>query len=179
MDIIGPNSRMETVSLAPSPQGMKVVASSRKAESRKTSTDEFEVSAVGFFKRRHACGHRGARKFKLMTYGEETKWISQKERCPDCFLAYAKELIIRCALCGFPIVPGAPVVLYWHGSDPIRKDATRVDDHVMGCLRWDCCPSGGFFAGHWTGRGFAPAFPGGRTIAEQALATGEIQSYDA
>jgi hypothetical protein len=56
-------------------------------------------------------------------------------------------------------MPGDGVALYGKGSTGIHESATILDDGVsaVGCLRWDCCPSGGFFAGSWTEEGFKPA----------------------
>jgi len=138
------------------------------------STDEFEVSERGYFTRKYKCGHRGSRWFVLSTYGLKTSKIRRKKACPECFLERARQEIIRCALCGYPIAPGHPVALYGITSEGVRPDATVVRDAVVGCLSMSCCPSGGFFAGHWTGIGVQSPWDGG-TIAEAAMKTGEVQ----
>ncbi|MDD5165399.1 MAG: hypothetical protein PHG25_02580 [Candidatus Pacebacteria bacterium] len=104
------------------------------------------------------CGHVGPKTYHLNLYGIRSIEFSAKEaECPSCLTARIKKEIIRCAVCGLPICPGEGVALYSIESPGIRKEiATIVDDAVIGCLRWSCCPSGGFFAGHWTEKGFTP-----------------------
>lgn len=161
-----------------SPDGMTIVArAGYEDEPLPPSTDEFEISERGFFTRRYRCGHRGSWWFILSTYGMKTKKIWQNKECPDCYLEGAKKIIIRCALCGYPIAPGHPVALYDPSSEGIRPDATIIQQYngVVGCLSSRCCPSGGFFAGNWTGSGVKSRWDGG-TIAEAAMRTGEVQS---
>lgn len=159
------------------PQGLCVVASAGKPqEEMPKPTNEFEICETGYFTRKYGCGHRGSRWFILSTYGTKTKKIRKKKLCPSCFLAGAKQHIIRCALCGFHIAPGDGVALYagLHESkleeSGIRSDATWIGRDVVGCMRWLCCPSGGFYAGYWTNEGFRSVFDGGQTIAESAMA---------
>jgi hypothetical protein len=138
--------------------------------------DRFEIiERSNWFPRKYNCGHMGARWFRIHAYGEESKKIRQKENCPECFLADVRQHIIHCCLCGLPIVPGDPVALYGGGED-IKLDIATVlsGGSIVGCLRWDCCPSGGFFAGHWTENGFQSAFNEGRSAAEECMATGEV-----
>lgn len=125
--------------------------------------------------RTYKCGHSGAQWFRLHMYGEETVRIQQEEQCPECFLHDIKQHIIHCALCGLPIVPGDPVALYSATSPDLLMNIARVarEGVVVGCMRWDCCPSGGFFAGHWSEQGFEPAFSG-RIGAGEAIATDEV-----
>ncbi len=138
------------------------------------ATDAFAIVECGRFTRTYECGHRGARWFVIDTYGLRTKKIHRKDLCPECTLALFKKHIIRCALCGLRIAPGEGVALYSARSQDIKRDiATLVgEDSVIGCLRWDCCSSGGFFAGNWSEDGFIPRF-GGRTAAGEAMTTGE------
>jgi len=126
------------------------------------------------------CGHRGPIKFHFDIFGEAIETDERRLReehacCPDCIVAEMRLDIIRCALCGHFISPGMPVAAYGEGSDIRVEWATRIPDGgYIGCMRWDCCPSGGFFAGHWLGRGgFRPAFEHGCAAAE-AMATGEM-----
>jgi hypothetical protein len=87
-----------------------------------------------------------------------------------------KKSAIRCCLCGYGIVEGDGVALYHKNSSGINKEvATFVGDSVVGCLLWDCCPSGGFYAGNWTLDGFKPRF-GGRTAAEESFHSGQVTS---
>ena len=125
------------------------------------------------------CGHTGPVRFHYVIFGEafetdEARLRKEHKRCPDCIVAEMRQEIIRCALCGHFILPGDSVACYGSGSDIRDEWATRTPDGgYIGCMRWDCCPSGGFFAGHWQGReGFKPAFEHG-CAAAQAMATGE------
>ncbi len=104
------------------------------------------------------CGHVGPRTFHLNIYGiRSVEFNAKKVECPTCITARIKKEVIQCAVCGLPIGPGEGVALYSMVGPGIRKDiATYVDGAVIGCLRWNCCPSGGFFSGHWTENGFAP-----------------------
>lgn len=144
--------------------GLQVIASATSGvkESKKLemAPDKCFISALGFFWRQYQCGHRGPRWFKISTWGEETKKIKNPQRCPDCMLEYFKKVLIRCAVCGRHIAPGDPVALYSTISKDLRIEiATMVDkETVVGCLRRGCCPSGGFFAGHWDGEKVRFAF---------------------
>ncbi len=153
------------------PSGLKVAVSAGPARKKlPQSEDECRIVRQMDAQRDYNCGHSGAEQFVVSIYGLHTKEVDQKERCPDCFLEWMKGMCIRCALCGLPIFPGEGVALYGGGGGLRLDIATRVGDSVIGCLRWDCCPSGGFFAGHWTEDGFKPAFDG-ETGAEKAFST--------
>jgi hypothetical protein len=120
------------------------------------------------------CGHLGPQRASLNFWGNirefEIKrriWDTLKSvfglrpiqynevPCPECIFKSMKEHAVRCALCGTGILPGEGVALY-HSSGPIPhfELATKVGKCVVGCLGWNCCPSGGFFSGHWTEDGF-------------------------
>ncbi|MEK7181089.1 MAG: hypothetical protein AAB738_02005 [Patescibacteria group bacterium] len=84
----------------------------------------------------------------------------------------------RCARCGLVILPGMAVALYGQESEGLRLDiATNIDGAIIGCMRWDCCPSGGFLAGHWSEQGFQPLFQG-QTGAEVSAGTNTIVEVD-
>lgn len=133
------------------------------------------------------CGHQGARAFKFNIWGsingfelngeqiKREKGVDTSETlCPKCYFEKIKSATIRCCLCGSAILPGQGVALYHKNSRGINKKvATFVNDNAVGCLLWDCCPSGGFFAGHWTFDGFKSAFNDGQTAVEKAFATGK------
>lgn len=125
---------------------------------------------------RHACGHDSHLTFKFRFWGETVASFAckvPKRLCADCLMAELLKRSVRCGQCGYAILPGDGIALY---SDKQRFDErwkTVIDGQVIGCLRMDCCPSGGFYAGHWTFDGFKPEFPGGRTAAAQVFATGE------
>ncbi len=144
------------------------------------------------------CGHLGPSKATLNIYGtimnfdvdKNIKNVngqitadSEKCPCPECCFNYYKEKSIRCALCGTGITPGDGVAIYSYKTSPEGKEqeanphfrmdlATKIGGNVVGCIRWDCCPSGGFFAGHWGDQGFEPAFPNGNCAAGLAALTG-------
>lgn len=139
------------------------------------SRDDCSVFAASEDQNEYQCGHTGPKTFRLNMWGLESKEFAQKERCPSCFLERFKQYSIRCVLCGLPIFPGEAVALYHESGGKLRREiGTKVKDSYLGCLRWDCCPSGGFFAGHWTEEGFRPGFPDGLTSAELAFKTGKI-----
>lgn len=126
------------------------------------------------------CDHLGAKKIEIILYGEsifrgETK-DARPQLCPNCILEEIKQFSIRCAFCGGAILPGEGVALYNKESEGINKKwGTYVGENIIGCLAMDCCPSGGFFAGHWTMQGFKPAFKNGLSLAEEAARTGSIK----
>jgi len=101
--------------------------------------------------------------------------LRRRELCPDCLTAELRQVTIRCALCGFAIFPGEPVALYGGPKSSFRGTAGTAehDGQYVGCLRCDCCPSGGFFAGHWDGQRVVPAFAGGGSAAAEAMRTGQ------
>lgn len=120
------------------------------------------------------CGHEGPKKFDILLYGEVVSPAKSGQKCPECHLANIRETVIRCAACGLPILPGNGVALY-HKSSKLRYAHVGRwvgDEELIGCLRWHCCPSGAFFAGHWTGKDFAPAFGDGATAAAECMRTG-------
>lgn len=150
-------------------RGSRSVVSS---EALPKTDDRLEIVSRSGPIKRYECGHDGASSFNLHIYGEEMAGVEQDKSCPDCALVSVQKHFIRCALCGLYIGPGDGVVLY-AGSRSIKKEtATKVEMGYLGCLRWDCCPSGGFFAGHWTKTGFKSAFIGG-TAAGEAMRTGK------
>lgn len=133
-----------------------------------------KVKALSKKTTKFKCGHSGPQKAQFILYGESFLFggkekVTDSSKCPDCLLKELKETSIQCCLCGAPIPPGRPVALYHKSSEGIKEWATYVNNSAMGCLRWNCAPSGGFFAGHWTKDGFKPAFEKGSTVADQAF----------
>jgi hypothetical protein len=128
----------------------------------------------------YRCGHDGVADFSADIYGEvfapRPEVLQAREKCPECMLAQLLAGTIRCAICGLLIPPNDPVALY-RKCGKERSYAYAVGDKVIGCLRDDCCPSGGFYAGRWSGKEFVPEFRG-RTIADEAFRTGKPQSAD-
>lgn len=174
-----------------SPEGLRVAASVGGEKSERPNffdneTIEFkEVSE--FVLTFNECGHRGPREFKFDIWGNTHTYTLKPELikqvdgaeatngyCPRCFFEEMKKAAIRCCLCGHAILPGEGVALYHKNSKGVNKNvATYVGDSAIGCLLWNCCPSGGFFAGYWTFDGFKPVF-GGETASGRALSSGEM-----
>lgn len=110
-----------------------------------------------FLTRDYECGHSDSRRFRVKAFDREEVRVSQHEHCPTCFIAYVKKHTIFCGLCGLSIMPLDQVALYSYENEDknqIPENATYHNKSVIGCLRPNCCPSGGFFAGHWTTKGF-------------------------
>lgn len=149
----------------------------REAAGLPPPTDRFEAVPKSDKKVRYRCGHDGWKDYIGHFYGEEMEpmkgILKSRKKCPDCQVAEMKEVTRRCALCGLPIMPGSPVALYAGPASSFTKEwTTKVARYAMGCMRWDCCPSGGFFAGHWTGKEFRSAFDAGSAVAE-VMASGQ------
>jgi len=162
------------------PGGLKIVAQAGNLADRSKlpeSTDKIEVISSSKILITFKCGHEGPERFKLNVYGENSKEISKDDTCPSCWIEKIKKYVARCSLCGLPVYPGEGVALYDSHSEGLRVDiARKVDEnHVIGCIRWDCCLSGGFFAGYWTEQGFKSVLGDSpKTAAEQAFDSGKI-----
>lgn len=118
------------------------------------------------------CKHMGSRKFEFHTWDGEKhgyevpaskisgvirKVVAAGTECPECFFETTKKHTIRCCLCGGSIMPGEGVAIYNARSEGINETATLFGGGAIGCLRMSCCPSAGFFAGHWSEDGFEAA----------------------
>jgi len=159
-----------------SPEGMVVIASTREEpkEPPRAAHDEIRAIAASAKQRKFPCGHRGPKLFDLDLFGEVLQSNGKSpDKCGDCFAAGVRRSVCRCSLCGRAIWPGEGVALYGPSNQFKTEWNTEVASGSIGCLRMDCCPSGGFFAGHWTGQGFKPAFGDGATAVEQAIRTGQ------
>ncbi len=143
------------------------------------ATDVLEAYVLDDRKVRYACGHDYAVLFGHDFYGERLdvsdQYAAKREKCGDCMLAEIRPLLIRCCHCGRAIMPGEPVAAYGDNGMFRKEWCTGLPDSdaVLGCMRWNCCPSGGFFAGHWSVRGFVPAFPGKANLMAEVLAVGK------
>ncbi len=139
---------------------------------RATLLDQIEVLDASVKQRRYSCGHDASKTFRVSFYGQVSKLFKRARKCPDCFIAEVSPHVIRCVLCGDPIFPGDGVALY-APDNTMRLDiaTTLPDGQVIGCMGWDCCDCGAFFAGNWSVEGFVPRF-GGRTAGQEAMATG-------
>ncbi len=156
-----------------------MVASTQEPEAMPPSTDTCLITDQAGPEVDYECGHRHHERFIINIFGEPIELTpeayAKRERCAQCRLKLIKESTIRCAECGFGIRSGQPVALY--SADSVCSAwATYVGERkqiVIGCMRWDCCPSGCFFAGHWMGNHFRAAFAGGATAAAEVFRTGE------
>ena len=151
---------------------------SAKVAKKPTCTDNLSVVKRTGKKVPYACGHIDSAKFRHDFYGEVREPTGEvfaaREKCGACMLANVMEFAIRCAACGFVIWPGDSVALYVDSGsfNAAWKKTIGEPAQVVGCMRFGCCPSGGFFAGHWSESGFEPAFAGGVSAAATAFATG-------
>jgi hypothetical protein len=143
-------------------------------------TDEFGIRALSDKTAKYECGHDGPTEYVGVFFGLEMQpseeALKAREKCPNCIVELMREDAIHCALCGLPIFRGEPVALYGGPKSAFRKEKGWVVKHhgqAVGCVRWGCCPSGGFFAGHWDGKAVHSAFQHGSAAAE-ALATGKM-----
>ncbi len=141
-----------------------------------SAIDGIKLTPLTEVKVDYKCGHSGWSAFKVLLYGEteiapHDKLLSKRLKCPHCMLHELLLRTIRCARCGFVIMPGEGVARY-AATDHEPEYAKAIEGGVVGCLRFDCCPSGGFIVGHWDGEKVVSAF-GGKTAADQVLATGE------
>ncbi len=166
------------------PSGLVVVASVSFGESEEPpkATDVLAFIPLKGKEIKYKCGHKGPEKFKVDFYGVRVQPnFTGKERlrvCPACRVEEVKKFSIRCASCRHIILPGDGVALYVNDKSFDQAIAHKVKTgetkSVLGCLRMDCCPSGGFFAGHWTEEGFKPAHDSGLSAAAEAFATGKV-----
>ncbi|OHA70307.1 MAG: hypothetical protein A3D64_00405 [Candidatus Wildermuthbacteria bacterium RIFCSPHIGHO2_02_FULL_49_9] len=173
-----------------SPEDLGVLVSAGESKPKRPNffddeTIEFKET-VGLTLLFRECGHHGPEGFMFNIWGNSKSLKTAPTRitrengqahaegvCPKCYFEQLKQAAIRCCLCGYAILPGDGVALYHKNSKGINKAViTLVDDNAIGCLLWDCCPSGGFYGGHWTAEGFQPGFAGG-TMAAEALRSGE------
>jgi len=162
-----------------SPHGLEsVAAAGNLADATKLppAKDSVSVIVIESEASTFACKHTGPSRYTLDLYGEVTgEFVAGEENClcSECMLVKAKEELIRCAACGLPIFPGQGVALYGKGSSlKYVAVGTGACNSWIGCLRWDCCPSGAFYAGVWQGpkRGFKSAF---ETVDGEALTCAE------
>lgn len=153
---------------------LMMVASSQESKSMPPPSDTCTVENKTGQEIEYNCGHRCAKQFTISLFGESLEpsdaGHAQSELCAECLLAKLRPSIIRCALCGFGIMPGDRVAAYADNGKFKKEWKTTIGDGekkgVIGCMRWECCPSGGFFAGHWMGDHFVSAFAAGCMVAE-------------
>lgn len=161
--------------------GLSVAASTQEPPSAPPQvSDECTVVPKSKDKVAFACGHEDFSVFAHNFFGAEfpvnAAFLRSRVKCGACMLAEVRPLLIHCAVCGRVIFPGDAVAVYDNDASFNKAWVTAADEKatgVIGCLRMDCCPSGGFFAGHWNGRSFEPAFVHGNAALE-AFFTGQV-----
>lgn len=170
----------------PKPDGMhvKALVAPRVHEllTPKSKHDEIKVVPLKSKTIKYGCGHGGPEKFNIDFFGDcmkpNFKGKEKLRECPTCRLMDLKKLTIRCAACRLSILPGEGVAIYLNDEHFDQTIAHKIQEgdvvRVLGCLRMDCCPTGGYFAGHWTEQGFKPAFDEGRSAASEAFTTGKV-----
>lgn len=142
---------------------------------QKRSNSTIRIVEMASEQRTFECGHSGPQWFVVDAYGTVSTKIHPTHRCPDCYIEDLRKCAVRCALCGHAILPGDGVALYHAGLNklPYVEKANLIDDHTaLGCIRWDCCPSAGFFGGNWSEKGFIPRF-GGNTAISHCFISGK------
>ncbi|MBI4437612.1 hypothetical protein HY631_01535 [Candidatus Uhrbacteria bacterium] len=108
--------------------------------------------------------------------------IIAPKQCILCQFAEPFAAAIECACCHHVIFRGDPVSAYFFTGETPPKGfdearATRTRNGFVGCMGWECCPTSGFFAGHWTTEGILTPFSTG-SLAAQALVEGNIVVSD-
>lgn len=148
-DVCGPDGEMILASMGP-----------EKEAPLPEPNDDIQIIGQSNDATLNECGHEGPKWYQLDVYGLPSIKIDDRKICPACLIDYIRTYFTRCSLCGLLIQPGDGVALYSELSNSLKYKAVaaRVGNSFVGCLRWDCCPSGGFFAGYWTGQGFQSAF---------------------
>lgn len=177
VDASKPEQKNENMQLVDSSNvtfgGLGIVATTHQPRKLPESTDACIIAYKTNNKKAYDCGHTEAALFTINLYGMESEQIDQNAKCPSCMLEELKKFAIRCVLCGLPILPGEPVALY-SGGGKMRTDiATKFEDNYIGCLRWDCCLTAAFFAGHWSEEVFVNAFPDSGNVVQQVMSTGQ------
>jgi len=148
------------------------------------SHDRIDIIVIKEGSRTYECGHSGPKSFKIDAYGSEMTPKGRKY-CPDCAQKWFKENVIRCPICGLPIMPGDGVISYVPSNRMSHRKAGYVvpkgevcEGAILGCLRWDCADTAAGLCGHWDGRKVQPLFSSGQSIVGEAFATGNVVCVD-
>ncbi len=154
---------------------------SQSQDNRPPATDQFAVIEESGELIRYLCGHMSPLCFALDLYGTVTRMDHQGHEKPSCCGACAIErlraAVIRCVICGHPIMPGNPIMAYektegmqFERCTFIREAAPQV---VVGCLDWRCRATMGVQYGYWMGTriqlGMAPMITRIRIEGERAI----------
>lgn len=159
------------------PEGLRIAGTTAEPEPLPESTGRIAVEKEEGESTKHACGHTAPRCVSIHCFGASLTLSDEApDKCSVCHMEDLKKVVIRCGSCGLPILPGDGIALYGDNQKHF-KDRTRITLHgksVIGCMRWNCCPSGGFYAGIWDGSKVLSTFPDGLSAAELAMKTGKI-----
>ncbi|MEK7620145.1 MAG: hypothetical protein AAB413_02825 [Patescibacteria group bacterium] len=111
------------------------------------------------------------------------RWLQRffaPKRCVLCQFKAEFDAAIQCAYCDEVIFRGDPVSIYEPADElpeGFEARATHTAGGFVGCMCMDCCPTGGFFAGHWVGNGVRSPFSAG-SAAAQAFTSGDVVVSD-
>jgi hypothetical protein len=106
------------------------------ARHRRRSRDSTAIVPDPYSKKRvrYACGHRGPLSYRFEYMGFDFRLnpniVANRKLCPDCIWKEMRPKIIRCAVCGAPILPG-PVQLLGSEREYNKEWATLGDGRPM------------------------------------------------
>lgn len=111
------------------------------------------------------CKHKSKRTCKVKSFGVGYIITTEltENGCPDYCPSCINKMTIQCAWCGKPIHIDDPVTLFRQpASYSVQPYAVRCKedpDHLVGCLRLDCCVSYGIRQGFWRTPGIVERVP--------------------
>jgi hypothetical protein len=125
------------------------------------TTDTIEIHEQSNTYKTFDCRHGGPVWFVLNMYGTKPTRLESKTDCPECLIEKIKLHSIRCANCGYIILPGEDVGLFNTTRTylPHKNKGTFADrgnNLIIGCTRPRCCQLGIHAVGTWTEKGFIP-----------------------
>lgn len=125
--------------------------SRRKSAEDDAPTDAFTYAASGSIRVKFRCGDVGPGAIVYDLFGTKIKasFSENSPFCPDCCLKQLREQVIRCALCGHPILPGEVVHLA-RVQEAKPEWTTRYGGEQVLCNSSDCAAPN--LAGTWTGK---------------------------
>ncbi len=102
---------------------------------------DFLVTDRSGKKTRFKCGHRDNKIFGLQAYGRPIGYFNRNnlpDECGECVLHKLKKFIIRCCICGGPILPSQTIILYRGKIE--RKEGIKVTTvSEEGGAKIGCC----------------------------------------
>ncbi len=153
----GTREKSQRVDMPLSREPIEELPSSEKEEFEVPASDEISIIRVrGQHILKAGCGHSSKEQILINCFGTLI-CAPGNEKCADCVLVEAKELIARCCSCGSPILPNHSICLFRTDAKlPSSEAGTRLEGKQVVCSAMDCCPSGGMLIGHWVGHGKKP-----------------------